>query len=134
MRASSTSGSSNRRQFLGHTAAAGAGAFAAPHILGGMTPAAAQTPSATEGEIPRTPSSATVDGALRVLLADDFQPDHNAFMRSEFEAYAELNGWDIEITDVAGYTGGGDLFQKLLAGVQAGDSPDLLLHTPSVRN
>jgi multiple sugar transport system substrate-binding protein len=131
---SSSSRSSSRRQFLRRTAGASAGALAAPHILGGTSPAFAQTPSATEGEIPRTPSSATVDGTLRVLLADDFHPDHNAFMRAEFEAYAELNGWDIEITDVAGYTGGGDLFQKLLASVQAGDPPDLLLHTPSVRN
>lgn len=134
MRTSSTSGSSSRRQFIRRTAGAGTAAFAAPHILSGATRAAAQTPSATEGEIPREPSSATVDGALRILLADDFHPDHNAFMRSELEAYAELNGWDIEITDVAGYIGGGDLFQKLLASVQSGDSPDLLLHTPSVRN
>jgi multiple sugar transport system substrate-binding protein len=134
MRTSSTSGSSSRRQFVRRTAGTGAAAFSAPHILGGMTRAAAQTPSATEGEIPRTPSSATVDGTLRVMLKDDFHPDHNAFMRAELEAYAELNGWDIEITDVAGYVGGGDLFQKLLAGVQAGNAPDMLIHDPSVRN
>jgi len=99
-----------------------------------MTRAAAQTPSATEGEIPRTPSSATVDGTLRVMLKDDFHPDHNAFMRAELEAYAAASGWEIEITDVAGYVGGGDLYQKLLAGVQAGDAPDLLIHDPGVRN
>ena len=134
MPTSSSHEPSSRRQFLRRTAGAGAGAFAAPHLLRGVSGAAAQTPSAAEGEIPREPSSATVDGKLRVLLADDFHPDHNAFMRSEFEAYAELNGWEIEITDVAGYVGGGDLFQKLLASVEAGDAPDLLLHTPSVRN
>jgi multiple sugar transport system substrate-binding protein len=94
---------------------------------------AAQTPT-TMGEIPMTPSSATVDGSLQVLLADDFHPDHNAFMRSELEAFADASGWDLEITDVAGYTGGGDLFQKLLGGVQAGNGPDMLIHTPGVRN
>jgi multiple sugar transport system substrate-binding protein len=133
MQRSGSNGSSSRRQFLRRTA--GAGALAAPYVLQGVTPAAAQTPSAaTQGEIPRTPSSATVDGTFRVLLADDFHPDHNAFMRSELEGFAADSGWDIEITDVAGYTGGGDLFQKLLAGVEAGDSPDLLIHTPAVRN
>lgn len=133
MRTSSSHGASNRRQFIRRTAGAGAGALAAPYVLRGATGVAAQTPI-PQDEIPREPSSATVDGSLRVLLADDFHPDHNAFMRSELEAYAAANGWSIEITDVAGYIGGGDLFQKLLAGVQAGDSPDLLLHTPSVRN
>jgi multiple sugar transport system substrate-binding protein len=103
--------------------------LAAPYVLGGLTPSAA-----AQDDIPREPSSATVDGTLRVLLADDFHPDHNAFMRSELEAYAAASGWEIEITDVAGYQGGGDLFQKLLASVQAGDAPDLLIHNLGVRN
>jgi multiple sugar transport system substrate-binding protein len=133
MRRSSSHGSSSRRQFLRRTAGAGTGAFAAPYILRGITPAAAQTPAAQE-PIPSTPSSATVDGTLRVLLKDDFHPDHNAFMRSELEAYAAASGWQIEITDVAGYQGGGDLFQKLLASVEAGDAPDLLIHDLGVRN
>lgn len=115
----------NRRQLLGRSAAVGAGLAAAP-LLGRM--------AAAQEEIPREPSSATVDGTLQVLLKDDFHPDHNAFMRAELEAYAEASGWDIEITDVAGYQGGGDLFQKLLGGVQAGNAPDLVIHDLSVRN
>lgn len=134
MRRSGSHGSSSRRQFVRRTAGAGAGAFAAPYILGGMSTAAAQTPAAAPAEIPRTPSSATVDGKLRVMLKDDFHPDHNAFMRAELEAFATASGWEIEITDVAGFVGGGDLYQKLLAGVQAGDAPDLLIHDPGVRN
>nr|MBA2277180.1 hypothetical protein [Chloroflexia bacterium] len=62
--------------------------------------ASAQTPGASPPplqEITRTPSSATVDGSLRVLLKNDFHPDHNAFMRSELEAYAQASGWTIEI-------------------------------------
>jgi len=134
MRRSVSHGSSSRRQFLQRTAGASAGAIAAPYILGGVTHAAAQTPAAAPEEIPITPSSATVDGTLRVMLKDDFHPDHNAFMRAELEAFAAASGWSIEITDVAGYVGGGDLYQKLLASVQAGDAPDLLIHDPGVRN
>jgi multiple sugar transport system substrate-binding protein len=129
MQRSGSHGSSSRRQFLQRTAGAGTAAFAAPAFLRGVPNAAA-----AQDEIPITPSSATVDGTLRVLLKDDFHPDHNAFMRSELEAFAAASGWDIEITDVAGYQGGGDLFQKLLASVQAGDAPDLLIHDLGVRN
>ena len=90
--------------------------------------------AAMQEEIPRTPSTAPMDGPLRVLLAADFHPDHNAFMQAELSAFAEASGWDIEITDVAGYQGGGDLNQKLLGGVQAGDAPDLLIHSVGTRN
>jgi multiple sugar transport system substrate-binding protein len=90
---------------------------------------------AAQDDIPREPSTATVDGTFRVILNADFHPDHNAFMRAELEAYAAASGWtSIEVTDVAGYQGGGDLFQRLLGGVQANDAPDLVIHTLSVRN
>jgi len=71
---------------------------------------------------------------LRILLKADFHPDHNAFMQAELQAFADASGWDVEITDVAGYQGGGDLFQKLLGGVQAGDAPDMLIHDVGARN
>ncbi len=123
-------GDLSRRQLLQRSAAIGAGATAVSFMGrgGSMSRAVAQE------EIPRTPSTATVDGTLRILLKDDFHPDHNAFMRAELEAYAELNGWNIDVTDVAGYQGGGDLFQKILGGVQSGDAPDLLIHELGVRN
>ena len=119
----------SRRELVRRSGLTGA-ALAASPLLASMR----VKPTYAQDEIPRTPSSATVDGRLRVLLKDDFHPDHNAFMRAELEAYAEASGWDIEITDVAGYQGGGDLFQKLLGGVQAGDAPDLVIHDLSVRN
>ena len=118
----------DRRRFLQRTGVAGAGlAAGAPAFLRGAS--AQSTP-----EITRQPSSATVDGTLRVLLAADFHPDHNAFMRAELEAYAEASGWPIEITDVAGFQGGGDLNQQLLGSVQAGNQPDMLIHTNGARN
>ncbi len=113
-----------RRELLRRSAAVGVGAAALPLLARGARPVAAQAPA----DIPREKSSASVDGTLRVLIKDDFHPDHNAFMRAELQAYADLNGWDIEVTDVAGYQGGGDLNQKLLGGVQAGNPEDLLIH------
>src|SRR5215211_1618668 len=88
----------SRRQLLQGSAAVGAGAMAAPLFRRGYAANAAM-----QEEIPRTPSTAPMDGPLRVLLAADFHPDHNAFMQEELKAYAEASGWDIEITDVAGY-------------------------------
>lgn len=115
----------SRRRLLQSSAAVGLGFGAVPLL---------RRPATAQDDIPREPSSATVDGVLRVLLKDDFHPDHNTFMRAELEAYAALNGWTIEITDVAGYQGGGDLYQKLLGAVQSGDSPDLLIHEQDVTN
>lgn len=85
-------------------------------------------------EIPRAPSSATVTDRLQVLLSKDVHPDHNAFMEAELRAYAELNGWPIEVTDIAGYQGGGELNQKLLSAVQTGSPPDLLVTIGEARN
>lgn len=123
----------DRRRFLQRSGVAGAGlaglAAGAPAFVRGAGATTQATP-----EISRQPSSASVDGALRVLLKDDFHPDHNAFMRAELEAYAEASGWTIEITDVAGFQGGGDLNQQLLGSVQAGNQPDLLIHDVGARN
>lgn len=119
----------NRRDLIRRSAMAGAGIAAVPLIRSrGFSSVAAQD------DIPRTPSTAKVDGTLQVLLAADFHPDHNAFMTSEIEAYAAASGWQVEVTDVAGYQGGGDLFQKILGGVQAGNAPDVLIHNVGVRN
>lgn len=115
----------NRRRLLQRSAATGLGLTAVP-LLGRF--------GARAQDIPREQSSATVDGTLRVLLKDDFHPDHNAFMRAELQAYADANDWSIEITDVAGYQGGGDLNQTLLGSVQAGNPPDVLIHEGGVRN
>lgn len=114
----------NRRRLLQRSAAAGLGLTAVP-LLGRRT--AAQ-------DIPRAQSSASVTGTLRVVLKDDYHPDHNAFMRAELQAFADANGWPIEVTDVAGYQGGGDLNQMLLGSVQAGNPPDLLIQDLGVRN
>jgi multiple sugar transport system substrate-binding protein len=114
----SPSGSFNRRRFLQGSAAA----VAAPAFLR-MT----SRGISAQDEIPKEKSSATVDGKLSVLQDQDFHPDHNAFLKAEIEAYCQFNGWDYEVTDVAGFQGGGDLNQKLVASVQAGNAADLLI-------
>jgi multiple sugar transport system substrate-binding protein len=107
-----------RRQLMRGTAAA----VAAPVFL-----RYAGTPAWAQDDIPRTPSSATVDGRLYVLQDQDFHPDHNAFLKAEIEAFCQASGWEYEITDVAGFQGGGELNQLLVGSVQAGNAPDLLI-------
>jgi multiple sugar transport system substrate-binding protein len=113
----------NRRQFLRGTAAA---ATAPVFLRLTSNPTFAQ-------DIPRAKSSAKVNGKLFILQDQDFHPDHNAFLKAEMEAYCQLNGWDYEITDVAGFQGGGDLNQMLVASVQAGNAADLLIKDHYVR-
>lgn len=85
-----------------------------------------------QDEIPREPSSATVEGTLQVLQKQDFHPDHNEFVRAEIEAYCEMNGWDVEVSEVGGQTAG-EIAQRLVAGVQAGNAPDLYFDNVQVR-
>ncbi|MGH2532359.1 MAG: ABC transporter substrate-binding protein [Thermomicrobiales bacterium] len=118
----------NRRQLVRRSAGAAAGLAAAPVLL-----RYAGKSVAAQDDIPRAESSATVDGQLFVLQDQDFHPDHNDFLRSEIEAYCEVNGWDLEITEVAGFQGGGDLNQLLVGSVQAGNAPDLLIKDHQAR-
>lgn len=90
------------------------------------------TAALAQDEIPREPSSATVDGTIQVLQKQDFHPDHNEFVRAEIEAYCELNGWDVEVSEVGGQTAG-EIAQRLVAGVQAGNAPDLYFDNIQVR-
>jgi multiple sugar transport system substrate-binding protein len=83
-------------------------------------------------EIPREPSEATVDGTLQVLQKIDFHPDHNQFIKDEIQAYADLNGWNVEISEV-GSLNSAEVAQRLVAGVQAGNAPDVYFDNVPVR-
>jgi len=76
----------------------------------------------------RAASNAKITGKLTILVNSDFHPDHNAFLRAEYSEYAKVNNWPVELSNIAGFQGGGDLNQKLLAGVQAGNAPDMMNH------
>ena len=113
----------SRRDVFRGTAGAGLALGALAH---------ARLPAVAQDDIPREPSSATVDGTLQVLQKQDFHPDHNEFVRAEIEAYCEMNGWSVEVSEVGGQTAG-EVAQRLVAGVQAGNAPDLFFDNIQVR-
>jgi multiple sugar transport system substrate-binding protein len=68
-------------------------------------------------------------GPFKVVQFDDYHPDHNKHVKAELESYAKAQGWQIEISPIAAFMAGADIYQKALATVQAGDPPDLFIHT-----
>ena len=71
-------------------------------------------------------SPARLSGRWTVLQDQDFQPAMNAYVRKAIEDFARFQGWALDTSYVAGFSAGGDLFQKLGAAVNAGTPPDLL--------
>jgi len=121
-------GKINRRDVL--RGAAGAGIAAGGLAHGARLASANQ--STPEAEIPRTPSTATVEGTLQVLQKLDFHPDHNQFIKDEITAFAQASGWQVEISEV-GSLNSGEVAQRLVAGVQAGNAPDVYFDNVPVR-
>jgi len=94
----------------------------------GAAPAVA--PTAAAG-VQRAKSNAKVTGKLQILLNADFIPAQTEFNRTEMEEYAKAQGWQYEVSPVAGF--GSDIKTKLTAQVQAGNAPDVLMHTENAR-
>ena len=117
----------SRRSVMQGAAVAGAGAAG----LSRLNWAAGQ--EATPVPIPRAKSSATVDGKLQVLQKTDYHPDHNVFVRAEIEAYCAEQGWEVEVSEVGGGQSSGEIAQRLVAGVQAGNAPDMYFDNIPVR-
>src|SRR5690348_1454367 len=110
---------------------------AAPTTAPTTAPAAAATakPAAT-GNFSGPPAAASlnlpkvnINGKLTVVQARDFHPDHNAFIEAQIKQFAQTQGYDLDHSYIEAYAGSGDVVQKLTAAVQAGDAPDLLIHT-----
>jgi len=76
-----------------------------------------------------------VDSAhpLWITTDIDFHPDYNTYIRAKLNEYAEAQGWPLELTDSAGFAAGSGETERLSAAVQAGDPPDLVLHTLSAQ-
>jgi multiple sugar transport system substrate-binding protein len=72
---------------------------------------------------------ANINGKLTVVQARDFHPDHNAFIEAQIKQFAQQMGYNLDHSYIEAYAGSGDVVQKLTAAVQAGDAPDLLIHT-----
>ena len=67
----------------------------------------------------------------------DFFPAYNDYMRQEMSAFAAEHDWPFDISYISGFTGGTPEVQKIAASVEAGNPPDLVMHTlsaPLLRN
>lgn len=115
----------SRRHFLQLTG----GALAVTALAACAPPA----PAPSGGDDGGGDSGATAEvGLFWVLTAKDFHPDYNDYVRTKITEYAADQGWDLEIADIAGFASGSGEVEKLAASVQAGDPPDLVLHTFAV--
>ena len=119
------------------TAAATTAAAAKP--TAGATTAAAGQPTAAAkpaGNFSGPPTVASLnlpkaklDGKLTVVQAKDYYADHNTYVENEIKQFAQSMGYDLDHSYIEAYAGAGDVVQKLTAAVQAGNPPDLLIHT-----
>jgi multiple sugar transport system substrate-binding protein len=110
-------------------AATPAAAAATPGAAAAATPAPAAATTPAPAAAAKPAAKPQVQGNFQVLLVDDYHPDHNAHVKKTIEEYAKAQGWKLELSPVAAFLAGADIYQKLLASVQAGDPPDLLAHS-----
>jgi multiple sugar transport system substrate-binding protein len=105
----------------------------APAAAATTAPAAASNPNAAFSGPPADAAlnlpKVSISGKLTVVQARDFHPDHNAYIEAQIKAFAQKMGYDLDHSYIEAYAGSGDVVQKLTAAVQAGDAPDLLIHT-----
>jgi multiple sugar transport system substrate-binding protein len=97
------------------------------------TPAPSQSVVQAVSALQKPKVASKPNGKLQVLQNQDFHPDHNAFVRLLLEEWGKAQGWQMDISYIAGFQGGSDLNQKLTAMVQAGTPPDLMDHNVSTR-
>lgn len=118
-----------RRRIVGVAGALGIGALAAA-CGAGQTDGQAGTQQAQPGTgTPATGGGAArVTGRLQVVQVLDFHPDHNAFIKQSIQNYATQQNWTLDLSDLAGFLGGTDIYQKLQAQKQAGQPVDLIFH------
>jgi multiple sugar transport system substrate-binding protein len=69
-----------------------------------------------------------VKGTFWVLQKQDFFPSFNDWFRQEMTSWAKENDWALDISYMAGYTGGTPELEKLMASVAAGTPADLIMH------
>ena len=91
-------------------------------------PAAAAQPTTAPQAAPAV-SKVNINGKFVVVQSRDFHPDHNAMIEAKIKEFGTQMGYPLEHSYIEAYAGSGDVVQKLTAAVQAGDAPDLLIHT-----
>jgi len=73
-------------------------------------------------------SQAAVTGRLQVVQAADFNNDHNEFVKKTITDYAAAQRWQLDHSDLAGFVGATDIYQKLQAQKAAGQPVDFIVH------
>src|SRR5213080_3947662 len=111
------------------TTAAAAAPTTAPAAAPTTAAAAAPTTAAGAPQAAPTFNKAKINGKLAVVQSRDFHPDHNALIEAKIKEFAAQQDYPLDHSYVEGYAGSGDVVQKLTAAVQAGDAPDVLVHT-----
>ena len=109
------------------TTAPAAAATTAPAAAATTAPAAA--PTAAAAQAAPTFAAAKINGKLQVVQSRDFHPDHNALIEAKIKEFATKQNYPLDHSYIEAYAGSGDVVQKLTAAVQAGDAPDILIHT-----
>jgi ABC-type glycerol-3-phosphate transport system substrate-binding protein len=74
------------------------------------------------------PKEAEVTGTFFVLQKKDFFPSFNDWFRQAIIDWAKERGWPLDISYIAGYTGGTPEIEKIIASVQSGQPADLIQH------
>ncbi|HEX2186787.1 MAG TPA: ABC transporter substrate-binding protein [Chloroflexota bacterium] len=79
------------------------------------------------------PAQARLTGKLQVVQMVDWHPNHNQYLKETITNYAAQQGWDLDLSDMAGFVGSTDIYQKLQAQKQAGQPVDLIMRDLSAR-
>jgi len=75
------------------------------------------------------PKEAEVTGTFFVLQKKDFFPGFNDWFRQAMIDWAKERGWPLDISYIAGYTGGTPEIEKIISSVVAGQPADMIQHT-----
>jgi multiple sugar transport system substrate-binding protein len=115
----------SRRAFIKAGGLVAAGIAAAPLLQACTPPAAAPTlaPTKTDSQ-PKPPAAAKVTGKFQFIMKQDWNKQHNEYIRDELLKYGKEKGWDMDVSYTEGFAAGGNIIVKLTASVQAGDPPD----------
>lgn len=132
-----------RRDMLKLTGTAGVGLLAAacttalPQTQVVEKVVTVEVERAAEVEQAPTGGDIEITDALWILEQKDFHPDYNEYIRTEVTKYTGERDWPLDISYIAGFAQGTGEVEKIAAAVQAGNPPDLVLHTfsvPQLRN
>jgi multiple sugar transport system substrate-binding protein len=105
---------------------------AAPPTAPAAKPTTAAAPAATTapaGQAAPAVSKATIRGRFTIVQSRDFHPDHNTFVENKIKEFAQQQGYPLDHSYIEAFAGAGNVVDKLVATVQAGEPPDLLIHT-----